>query len=267
MSTAARFVILAFAVGVNVGVYALGNAADAGDAIVVPVLLVNGVLAGVLIARPWASVLALSCPVIAAFLPTGSEDSRLGIVILAGVIPGIAQLILVWLGVSGVLVGRWVRRRQLPDVDRRDCPRCRSFDGYARSSTPFATRARCESVKRAAESRGRRSKQERRANSESWGYDSLGVAVADVLSAQTVEVRDERLEVAPRQPRRRHRSSWMAQHSGDRRWRQPRTHGAEILAGSVVPLTADAVASEAAAVEHYLLARAGSTAKHHQPPD
>jgi choline-glycine betaine transporter len=74
--------------------------------------LVLSVLAGVVIARWSATLIAATCLLLAASAPPGGEDAGGAVEVLVGVELGIAQALLITVGIAAAkLVGHWRRRR------------------------------------------------------------------------------------------------------------------------------------------------------------
>ncbi len=109
-----RRVVVLLALGGDVAVYAIGQART--DDLPVVLFAFISVLAGVAIAQWRAVSIGFGCVVIAAFLPTGTEDSQGFLIVFAGIVFGALQAVLIAVAVGAAkLYRRWFGRGLLDD--------------------------------------------------------------------------------------------------------------------------------------------------------
>lgn len=101
----------------NFGTQRLGE--SLGNVVLIPVLLV-GLAAGLVIGRWWAIWLAASWFLVGAVIPTGTEDTRGGLIFLVGFFGMILQAPAIALG---VVIRRWAMSRTSAHAGRAEyCP-------------------------------------------------------------------------------------------------------------------------------------------------
>ncbi len=117
--TLIRIAVAALAIGGDFVIQRL-DLTPQDDSIAIVLFVTVSLLAGLVIARWWASLIALTCLVIGATIPTGTEDTRGLLVLVVGVYPGVMQALLIAVGTAVTkLLMRVLRRHSLspPDSD------------------------------------------------------------------------------------------------------------------------------------------------------
>jgi len=116
--TLIRIAVAALAIGGDFVIQRL-DLTPQDDSIAIVLFVTVSLLAGLVIARWWASLIALTCLVIGATIPTGTE-ARGFLVLVVGVYPGVMQALLIAVGTAVTkLLMRVLRRHSLspPDSD------------------------------------------------------------------------------------------------------------------------------------------------------